>query len=503
VDQLAAAHAGILRGKVVLVDFWTYSCINCLRTLPYIKAWNAKYKDSGLVIIGVHTPEFPLRRMRRTSARPSRISASPIPSRWTTTTASGATSTTNTGPRTTSSTPPATSLSPLRRRRLRRIREVDSHSARRGQSQAASRHAATDRRTGTEAAPDSDDVKSPETYVGYERAQNFASPGGFNQDDRKSIEAPGQSQVEPVGASPASGGRGQIATSLAPSAPSSIASTLAIFIWFSAHQRLESHPLPRHLDGKAPGADHGVDTDADGYGTVTEDRLYQLIRQQGSPGPHLPHRVSRSRRSGLLIHLRLKHPSTIVIVLNQGVIMINNQPEQSQLSNKPALFPRSAKRRTFLVARPAAAGAVLCGIAPQNSRIAAQAEIQELSPSSSFPMRESLPARSRFRMSSNPTRSGSRNSRPISFEVTRHAGTERPYTGSTWNNHDHGFYRCICCDNALFSSETKFESGTGWPSFWQPIAKENIVEIRDDEHGHGAHRCFLPRVRCASRPCLR
>jgi peptide-methionine (R)-S-oxide reductase len=68
---------------------------------------------------------------------------------------------------------------------------------------------------------------------------------------------------------------------------------------------------------------------------------------------------------------------------------------------------------------------------------------------------------------------------PVSFEVTRHAATERPFTGSTWNNHDHGFYRCICCDNALFSSETKFESGTGWPSFWQPIAKENVVEIRD------------------------
>jgi peptide-methionine (R)-S-oxide reductase len=68
---------------------------------------------------------------------------------------------------------------------------------------------------------------------------------------------------------------------------------------------------------------------------------------------------------------------------------------------------------------------------------------------------------------------------PISFEVARRAGTERAYTGSTWNNHDHGFYRCICCDNAIFSSETKFESGTGWPSFWQPIAKENILEIQD------------------------
>ena len=72
---------------------------------------------------------------------------------------------------------------------------------------------------------------------------------------------------------------------------------------------------------------------------------------------------------------------------------------------------------------------------------------------------------------------------PVSYEVTRHAGTERAYTGNTWNNHDHGIYRCICCDNALFSSETKFESGTGWPSFWQPIAKENVIEVVDDSFG--------------------
>ena len=66
---------------------------------------------------------------------------------------------------------------------------------------------------------------------------------------------------------------------------------------------------------------------------------------------------------------------------------------------------------------------------------------------------------------------------PISFEVARREGTERAYTGDTWNNHDHGFFRCICCDKAVFSSDTKFDSGTGWPSFWQPIAKENVVEI--------------------------
>jgi peptide-methionine (R)-S-oxide reductase len=72
---------------------------------------------------------------------------------------------------------------------------------------------------------------------------------------------------------------------------------------------------------------------------------------------------------------------------------------------------------------------------------------------------------------------------PISYDVTRRAGTERAYTGDTWNLHDKGLFRCVCCNTALFSSETKFESGTGWPSFWAPIAKENIVENTDGSLG--------------------
>jgi peptide-methionine (R)-S-oxide reductase len=70
-----------------------------------------------------------------------------------------------------------------------------------------------------------------------------------------------------------------------------------------------------------------------------------------------------------------------------------------------------------------------------------------------------------------------------SFEVTRHADTERPFTGELLNEHKKGVFRCICCDTAVFSSDTKFESGTGWPSFWAPIAKENIVETTDRSLG--------------------
>jgi peptide-methionine (R)-S-oxide reductase len=69
------------------------------------------------------------------------------------------------------------------------------------------------------------------------------------------------------------------------------------------------------------------------------------------------------------------------------------------------------------------------------------------------------------------------------FDITRHADTEIAFSGKYWNLHDKGLYRCICCDNALFDSATKFESGTGWPSFWTPIAKENVTEIRDTAYG--------------------
>jgi hypothetical protein len=137
--------------------------------------------------------------------------------------------------------------------------------------------------SGTEAAPDSDDVQSPETYVGYARAQDFASPGGLNQDDPQLYRAPASLKLNQWAFDGQWKDEDQVATSLA-------ADTGISFRFHARDLHLVLGPATDGkavrfrvtVDGHAPGADHGVDTNAEGYGVVTEDRLYQLIRQRGS-----------------------------------------------------------------------------------------------------------------------------------------------------------------------------------------------------------------------------
>jgi peptide-methionine (R)-S-oxide reductase len=83
---------------------------------------------------------------------------------------------------------------------------------------------------------------------------------------------------------------------------------------------------------------------------------------------------------------------------------------------------------------------------------------------------------------------------PAAYNVTREDGTEMAFSGEYWNNHEAGIYRCVCCGTALFSSDTKFESGTGWPSFWQPIAEENVEDL--DDATFGMRRTAVVCTRC-------
>ncbi|KAF1007878.1 MAG: Peptide methionine sulfoxide reductase MsrB [Luteibacter sp.] len=86
---------------------------------------------------------------------------------------------------------------------------------------------------------------------------------------------------------------------------------------------------------------------------------------------------------------------------------------------------------------------------------------------------------------------------PRAYVVTRQEGTERPYSGPGWNRHDNGIYRCIGCDTALFDSATKFDSGTGWPSFWQPISRRNVVQS-DDRSLAFEDRTAISCARCSA-----
>lgn len=278
-----------LKGKVVLVDFWTYSCINCLRALPYIRAWADKYKDSGLVVIGVHSPEFGFEGEQPNVQKAVQKLGITYPvaldsnhaiwnafhnEYW----------------------PAHYFIDAKGKVRYEHFGEGQYDQSEKWIQELLKERANTPMPHGTasvegkgvEAAPDMGEVKSPETYIGYARAEHFASPGGIKQDMEQTYTAPPHPMLNEWG----------LAGKWADHDQSAVLQSAGGKIIFHFHARdlhLVLGPTykgkPVHfrvtIDGHAPGENHGVDTDSQGNGTVTDYRLYQLIRQKGSVEDHI------------------------------------------------------------------------------------------------------------------------------------------------------------------------------------------------------------------------
>ncbi|KII29158.1 cytochrome c biogenesis protein DipZ [Pseudomonas fluorescens] len=277
----APLDAQALKGKVVLVDFWTYSCINCLRTLPYVKAWAEKYRDQGLVVIGVHAPEFAFERDvgNVTKAMKELGISYPVAidndykiwrafnnEYW-----------------------PAHYFADAHGRiRYHHFGEGDYAESERviqqllreaGAKTVADGLINADAK-GVQQAPDMNQVLSPETYVGYQRAEHFVPEtslvpdkvAAYNPPDKLALNDWSLSGQWSVGA--------ERATAVAP----------ASRIVYRFHARdlhlvlgpaADGNPVRFKvmIDGQVPGDAHGVDVAPDGTGHVTEQRLYQLVRQ--------------------------------------------------------------------------------------------------------------------------------------------------------------------------------------------------------------------------------
>ena len=272
-----------LKGKVVLVDFWTYSCINCLRSIPYVRAWADKYKDQGLVVIGVHAPEFAFEKninnVKQAVAKlkidyPVAIDNDYAIWRafnneyW----------------------PADYFIDAKGKIRHHFFGEGDYAESEKVIQQLLAEAGKGDlptdvvsvSATGAEAASDAADVQSPETYVGFARSENFASPGGavgdtphvYSTGDLKQLNDWGLSGDWTIGGQSAALNKTDGAIS------------------FRFHARdlhlvlgpnVDGKPVRFRvtIDGAAPGESHGADVNADGEGTVTDHRLYQLVRQSG------------------------------------------------------------------------------------------------------------------------------------------------------------------------------------------------------------------------------
>jgi thiol-disulfide isomerase/thioredoxin len=272
-----------LRGKVVLVDFWTYTCINWLRSLPYVRAWAEKYKDQGLVVIGVHAPEFAFEQNVenvRHAAQALRVDY-PIAidndyaiwrafdnHYW-----------------------PALYVVDARgsirhhqfgEGEYERLESIVQQLLREARGSSVGQDFVSVDPPGIEAAADWASLKSPENYVGFERTENFASPGGAVLDKPRVYAAPARLQLNHWAltgnwtvekqATVLNKPNGQIAYRFH-------ARDLHLVLAPASQGRPIRFRVK--IDGAPPKADHGLDADAEGWGSVQEPRLYQLVRQAG------------------------------------------------------------------------------------------------------------------------------------------------------------------------------------------------------------------------------
>jgi len=270
-----------LRGKVVLIDIWTYTCINWLRTLPYVRAWVEQYKARGLVVIGVHCPEFPFEHDLdnvRQAAKAMRVEY-PIAidndfsiwrafdnNYW----------------------PALYLLDGDGKIRYRHFGEGEYEQSERNIQRLLKGAGARDIPSelapvvgqGAEAAADWGSLKSPETYVGYGQAENFASPGGAVVDARHAYAIPDRLRLNQWALS---GDWTITQRNTALAKPNG----RIVYRFHARDVNLVMGPAARGVpvrfrvlvDGRPPGAVHGVDVDEQGNGTAAEQRMYQLIRQ--------------------------------------------------------------------------------------------------------------------------------------------------------------------------------------------------------------------------------
>lgn len=271
-----------LQGKVVLVNFWTYTCINSLRPQPYIKSWAAKYKDAGLVVIGVHTPEFSFEKERpnvETAVRDLHITYPvAIDSNYAIWRAFN-----------NEYWPAQYFIDRKGRIRYHHFGEDDyrdlEHLIQKllmeGGTAGFDTSLANVSPEGIEAAHSSD-IQSPETYLGYRQAEHFASRGGFAKDTQKTYIPPARPSLNQWGLS----GSWRVGEeSVVPEAEGG----KIVFRFHARDVHLVLAPAKDgkpvrfkvSLDGMAPGENSGVDVAPDGSGEIHEPRLYQLIRLRG------------------------------------------------------------------------------------------------------------------------------------------------------------------------------------------------------------------------------